>query len=163
MNRGQLRVATYLLLIDGPIVLMLRRSNTGWEDGKLSLISGHVEFNESPSSAIVRESLEEAGITIELNDLECLCIVHRKCEDELVYIDYFFQTSRWAGNPTNMEPLKCAGLEWHSMECLPSDTNPYIKEVLQLVAEGKRGLLEFGWEDGHRLHRICSHAQLAEI
>lgn len=36
-----------------------------------------------------------------------------------------FVADRWAGEPFNAEPHKCAGLSWHAPEELPPGTVPY--------------------------------------
>jgi len=46
-ERFILRCATYLLLIKSGKILFQRRFNTGWEDGKYTLISGHLEGDEN--------------------------------------------------------------------------------------------------------------------
>ncbi len=47
-KRFVLRSACYLILIREGKILLLRRFNTGWEDGKYTLIFGHfkVHFSE---------------------------------------------------------------------------------------------------------------------
>jgi 8-oxo-dGTP diphosphatase len=143
--REKIRVAAYLVLMENNRVLLSQRKNTGWEDGNFSLISGHVEFDESPSSAIVRESSEEAGIQLKLETLECVQIVHRRCQPELVYIDYFFRTARWSGDPVIREPDKCSALEWHPIQALPINTIGYVGEILTKIDRGVLGLTEYGW------------------
>ena len=55
-------VAVYLLLLREGHVLLLRRHNTGYEDGNYSVIAGHVDPGERVTQALVREAAEEAGI-----------------------------------------------------------------------------------------------------
>lgn len=63
-ERFTLRCATYLLLIKSGKILLQRRFNTGWKDGKYTLISGHLDGQETIAQAMVREAEEEAGIPI---------------------------------------------------------------------------------------------------
>ena len=63
-DRFRLVLAVHLLLMDQDRLLMLRRSNTGWQDGNYSVVTGHVEGDEPASAAMIREANEEAGITI---------------------------------------------------------------------------------------------------
>lgn len=144
-TREKTRVAAYLVLMKGDQVLLLQRYNTGWEDGNFSLVSGHVEFEESPTKCMVREAQEEAGIIVEETKLEFVQVVHRWCNSDHIYIDYFFRASEWRGEPTIQEPDKCSALEWHDIKNLPKNTIPYIKEILARVSAGKYGLFEYGW------------------
>ncbi len=48
--------AVYLLLIKENQILLLKRANTGYEDGKYSLVSGHMDGNETIKQAMIRES-----------------------------------------------------------------------------------------------------------
>ena len=57
--------AVYLILIKGNQILLLKRVNTGYEDGKYSLVAGHMDGNETIKQAMIREAREEAGIAIE--------------------------------------------------------------------------------------------------
>lgn len=40
--------AVYLLLIKENQILLLKRANTGYEDGNYSLVAGHIDGNETP-------------------------------------------------------------------------------------------------------------------
>jgi 8-oxo-dGTP pyrophosphatase MutT (NUDIX family) len=46
---------------DAVQVLLHKRQNSGFMDGSYSLVSGHVEANESFKQAMIREAHEEAG------------------------------------------------------------------------------------------------------
>lgn len=144
-EQRDLRVAAYLILSRGSEILLLKRFNTGYEDGKYSLIAGHVEHSETPSQAIVREADEEAGIAVGLEDLRFVKVVHRKCPKEVVFIDYFFQANRWSGELRIAEPNKCSELIWVRTDAVPDDTIPYIKTVLEAWQRQSAELLEYGW------------------
>ncbi|MCY3771907.1 MAG: NUDIX domain-containing protein [Gemmatimonadetes bacterium] len=77
-------------------ILMLRRTNTGYEDGNYSVIAGHLDGHEEVIEAAVREAKEEAGIEIRSIDIEVVGVMHRKENDER--ISFFLAASRWCGN-----------------------------------------------------------------
>jgi 8-oxo-dGTP diphosphatase len=58
--------AVYLILRRDSQVLLLKRANTGYQDGKYSLIAGHLEGDELATEATAREAKEEAGISVTL-------------------------------------------------------------------------------------------------
>ena len=63
-------VAVHLLLVKNDRVLLLRRYNTGYEDGNYSVVAGHIEGGEDLKTAMIREAREEAGIEILRSNLE---------------------------------------------------------------------------------------------
>jgi len=63
-ERFKLTTAVYLVLRNESKVLLLRRANTGYQDGKYSLVAGHLDGDELGTVAIVREAKEEAGIDL---------------------------------------------------------------------------------------------------
>ena len=108
--------------------LLSIRKNTGYYDGYYSLVAGHVEHNESATTAMIREAEEEAGIILSPQNLKVVHMMHRKTNRN--NIDIFFECYDWQGNIENKEPEKCAGLEFHALDALPSNTIPYIRQVL---------------------------------
>ena len=95
---------------DSHEILMLRRANTGYEDGNYSVIAGHLDGHEEVTEAAIREAKEEAGIEIRSTDIEVVGVMHRKQDDER--IDFFLSASRWNGDIVNMEPGSCDDLSW---------------------------------------------------
>ena len=140
-------VAVYLLLLREERVLMLRRHNTGYADGNYSVIAGHVEQDERVTHALVREAAEEVGIRIEASALQFVHVMQRQGVDGLVYVDFFFLAEYWEGQVQNGEPAKCDDLQWFPIAALPTNTIPYVREVLGMLHNRGRGFSEYGWGD----------------
>jgi 8-oxo-dGTP pyrophosphatase MutT (NUDIX family) len=138
----KLPVAVHLFLIKDRNILLLRRYNTGYEDGNYSVIAGHIDGNEHVYDAMIREAKEEAGITIVMENLEIVQVMHRKSIEERV--DYFFLCDEWKGKPRNMEPHKCDELSWHSLENLPTNIIGYINAAIENYKKGIKFSI-FGW------------------
>lgn len=137
-ERFKLIPAVYLVLRRGNEVLLLRRANTGYQDGKYSLVTGHLEGNELATDGIVREAKEEAGITIDPKKLKLVHAAHRlrRGDPGQERIDLFFETAEWQGEATNAEPYKCDDLSWYAMDNLPDNMLPFIKLVLADISRG---------------------------
>ncbi|MCA9382717.1 NUDIX domain-containing protein [Candidatus Dojkabacteria bacterium] len=145
-QRFKLIAAVYLVLIKDDQILLLKRQNTGYEDGKYSFIAGHVDGNESLTTAIIREAKEEAGIMINVEDLSFLHVMHRKGEtSENERMDFFFTVSSYNGEITNKEPEKCDEITWFPLAKTPDNTIPYIKTAIEYILK-KQPLSEYGWE-----------------
>ncbi len=123
--------ASYLILIKEQKILLLRRFNTGYEDGNYSLIAGHAEAGETFTQCIIREAKEEAAITLQPKDVDVAHVMHRNTGDiNNERIDVFFVATKWQGDITNTEPHKCDDLSWFDMNNLPSNTIPYIAHAI---------------------------------
>lgn len=142
MARFQMIAEVHLVLVRQHQVLMLRRFNTGYEDGNYSLVAGHVDAAETFTSAMAREAAEEAGLTIAPNKLSLVHTMHRNAENERISL--FFNATSWSGEPQNREPHKCDDVAWFHIESLPANTVPYIRAALQSIVSGIN-YSEFGW------------------
>ena len=141
-ERFQLKAAVYLLLIKDNKVLLSRRFNTGWMDGRYSLISGHLDGNETVSTAMIREAFEEAKIKIKKEDLIPATVIDRQSDQE--YIDFFFVVKKWDGEIEIGEPDKCDELKWFSLDNLPDNLLSYIEEAIENY-KNKIPFFESGW------------------
>lgn len=128
-KRFTMPVAVHVFLMKDNKLLMLRRYNTGYEDGNYSVIAGHLDGSEEVVTAACREAYEEAGITIKPEDVQIVNVMHRKSDDER--IDYFVRCTKWTGEIINKEPGKCDNLEWFDINDLPDNSIQYIKRAVQ--------------------------------
>lgn len=143
-ERFKVKSATYLIPQRGTEILLSRRFNTGWMDGVYSLISGHLDGDESVHDAMIREAFEEAVVVIKKEDLIPATVLHRKSPDA-EYIDFFFVVKKWDGEIMIGEPDKCDSLVWFPLDDLPENLLPYIYEVLDNYKKGV-AFSASGWE-----------------
>lgn len=136
-------VTVHLFLVREGQVLLLRRFNTGYEDGNYSVVAGHIDGGEPLWAAMRREAREEASIEIEREALKPVGVMHRRAGDER--IDFFFTATEWSGEIINKEPHKCDELAFYPLDRLPENVIPYIRRALDNYRSG-RWFDEFGWE-----------------
>ena len=77
-------LAVHLFFFQNNQVLLLRRFNTGYEDGNYSVPAGHVEAGESATQCAIREAREEAGVELNPQHVVFAQVMHRKSDDERV-------------------------------------------------------------------------------
>jgi 8-oxo-dGTP diphosphatase len=153
-ERFKLVPTSHLILVRDGRILLLRRFNTGYEDGNYSVVAGHLDGNETFIRAMAREAMEEAGIRVRPEDMEVVHVMHRKspqppaaaaegCRFE-ERIDFFIRALRWEGEPRNLEPHKCDDLRWFPLDGLPQNTIPYVRQAIGCF---RKGILysEHGW------------------
>ena len=136
-ERHKIVPASYLVLIKDGKILLQRRFNTGYEDGKYSMVAGHVDKGETFTQCIIREAEEESGIILNDDDLK---VVHVMCrnsstEENNERIDVFFVVEEWDGKIENKEPNKCDDLSWFDLNSLPDNIIPYIKQAIDYIKD----------------------------
>lgn len=136
--------AVYVILLQNNHILLLRRQNTGYEDGSYSLIAGHLDGDEEVLDAAIREAQEEANISLDRDSIQVVGVMHRRSDDER--IDFFVTANRWAGTITNMEPEKCDDLSWFPLDNLPDNVIPHVRSAIQ-TEPADIWFQSFGWND----------------
>jgi 8-oxo-dGTP pyrophosphatase MutT (NUDIX family) len=133
-KRFQVTPAVYLLLRKDDRVLLLRRANTGYADGKYSLVAGHLDGGELATDALAREAEEEAGIKVSPKDMTFVHVAHRlEGGNGSERVDLFFEAWKWTGEIKNMEPNKCDDLSWFPINRLPAATLLFIELVIKRI------------------------------
>lgn len=143
-TRHTFLAAVHLILEQDGKVLLSRRFNTGYEDGKYSVVAGHIDAGETATTAMVREALEEAGIDIRPEDMQMAHVMHRNGDDR-ERIDFFIRATKWKGTPCVMENDKCDEMSWYVVDALPENVIPYVRSAIQHIQNG-HFYSEFGWD-----------------
>jgi 8-oxo-dGTP pyrophosphatase MutT (NUDIX family) len=134
-------VAVHVFVLRGDQVLLLRRANTGYEDGKLSVPAGHVERGETVTGAALRETLEEVGLTLDAGRLRVVGVMHKSVGNRIdFFLSYALEMAE--GEPSNLEPEKCSELLWSALRAPPADTISYVRAALANFIVGR-------WFDEH--------------
>ncbi|WP_172195466.1 NUDIX hydrolase [Saccharibacillus qingshengii] len=129
----------HTFLIQEGNILLLKRQNTGHQDGQYGLPAGKMEAGEQALDAALREVYEECGVQIRREDLRMTGVMQigasEPSQDER--IDFFFEAERWSGTPVNCEPDKCSELAWFPAELLPGNTIPFVREAWNRARRGE--------------------------
>lgn len=137
-QRFKLIPAVYLIARRSNEVLLLRRANTGYQDGKYGMIAGHLDGDELATEALKREAFEEAGIVIDIARLTFVHLLHGLTRNDSGQerMSLFFEVRQWEGEIKIMEPEKCDDLSWHPINNLPENMLPLVRNVLRDVLQG---------------------------
>jgi len=119
-----------IVLKDGRVLLGERRGSHG--AGTWALPGGHLDFGESVESCAKRETLEETGLLLDRvvlgpfsNDAFMVSGKH--------YVTLFVLAACPDGEPTVMEPRKCARWAWFRWNAVPT---PLFTPLARLIATG---------------------------
>lgn len=149
-QRFKLKAGVLLFLIQEENILLLRRYQTGIDDGLFVVPMGGHDGNEPLTMSLVREAQEETNIKIRPDDLEVCHVMHRRhpMPDGLTFeqIDVFFKAHTYEGIIQNMEPHKCDQLKFFPLNDLPQNTAPFIRHAIQCMSN-KKFYSEFGWNN----------------
>jgi len=128
INRYKVKVACYMIVfVDGKLLLM-KRKNSGFHDGKYTVPSGHVESGENPLEGAIRETFEETGLIVKESAFSC--VIHRTVENipNDDYMDFFFICESHEGVVKNKEPDKCSEIILVEIDKLPDMLMvPYVR------------------------------------
>lgn len=131
------------LMNDLDQILLLRRFNTGHDDGHYGAVAGHVDADEEIVAAATREASEEAGIHIRPEDIKVEGVMHRKAG--IGRVSFFLVCRTWSGDIVNAEPDKCDDLSWHPITDLPANMVPCVRQGLKNYRNGTY-YEGFGWD-----------------
>ncbi len=106
-----------MILKDGKVLLGKRKNSHG--SGEYAFPGGHLEYMEGFAECAKREVLEECGIDIKNIKFQHLANVTHYSPKHYTHIGLI---SDWEnGDPKVLEPEKCEGWEWFSIDNLPEN------------------------------------------
>lgn len=145
-DRFLARVAVYLILEHNNKILLSLRQGTGYADGMYSLVSGHVDADESVTHAMIREAQEEIGITIKPGDLHFAHVMYQTHKPTAVTAaSFYFKCSVWQGNPLNCEQRLCGQVAFFDKLQLPENLIAPVKQALTEINRSSY-FSEYGWQ-----------------
>ncbi len=115
-------------------ILLMRRQNTGSDDGYFELPGGHLEKGEDLFDAMIREAEEELCIKLKRKDLKMIHLLHHYNGERLNFI---FETNGEKLKPEIGEPKKCSELRWVKINKLPKETTSKVKLIIKNIIKNK--------------------------
>lgn len=130
MNKSVKTVTVYLFKGDEVLLLYRNKKDNDLNKGKYIGVGGHIENNESPIEAAIRETKEETGL--EVNSLDYRCLV------EFHYDDFVEEMHVYTSNDYQGELIDCdeGQLSWqkvHNLDEIPmwEGDKYFLKPILE--------------------------------
>ncbi len=123
----------------GTEVLLVRRSDTG----EWSLISGIVDPGEHPTDTIVREAMEEARVTIEVERMLWLVVddpITYANGDRCQYLDHGF-LARWSSGEARVGDEESTDVGWFPVDALPMPQRSGLARMVAIGVDAPQDLL----------------------
>ncbi len=118
---------------DGQEVLLVQRADTG----EWSLVSGIVDPGEHPTATVVREALEETGVTISVERMLWLTVADEITYDNgdrCRYLDHGF-LARWASGEAFVGDDESMAVGWFGVDDLPEPGRGSLVERVRLALD----------------------------
>jgi len=143
-DRFRIYAAVHIIFRKDDKILLSRRKNIT-SDGLWSLVAGHLDGGETVTEACIREAQEEVGVIINSRDIAIttVCYSYSK-HNKREFVQFYTVCNKWEGELINNEPDKCSELRFFSIDELPDEIVPYIKDGIKKTFEGV-SFYEYGW------------------
>ncbi len=100
--------------------MLLGKRKNAHGDGEYAGVGGHMEGLETFAETIMRELREEIGDSIEISDLQFLCLSNIRSYAPKHYIDIGMIAHWVSGDPKIMEEDKIESWDWYPFDALPT-------------------------------------------
>lgn len=116
-NRPKVGVGVIIQNEKGEILIGKRKGGLA---PMYSIPGGHLENGETFEAAAIKEVFEETGMVIQNPKVICVTNNLRTYKNEgKHYVSVSLYTNEYDGAPVIMEPDKCDGWAWYSLDNLP--------------------------------------------
>lgn len=133
MPQAKISLKARLILYHKGKILLLKQTKPN--GGNYTLVGGTVEAGETARQSLIRESQEEAGITLREKDLRLVHVMH-KTKNVNQRVVLYFKAYRWEGELRALEPHKFKEVEWFDLDQLPRNLTQTVKKVLRDYRHG---------------------------
>lgn len=133
MAKAPTIIKARLILYDQGRILLLKQTKPN--GGNYSLVGGTVESTEYARDALVRESLEEAGVILNPKDLTLVHVMHKVGKKEQ-RVGLYFKASKWEGELRALEKEKFKAARWFDLDDLPKNLTETVRIVLRSYRKG---------------------------
>lgn len=133
-EKPRLAVGVSVFFVNGSQILLGERATSLKAGGMLSTPGGRIEMTENIFQCAIREAKEETGLTVTENNLSMLGFKeHFRFDDH--YIMFYVIVNKFEGKIQNLEPDKCRGWGWWTINSIPVDNCTEPPEILQMLGE----------------------------
>lgn len=117
--------------------LLHKRINSYFAD-HYSVPGGHIDDYETPVECVIREGMEELGVTLKPEDIKFVNVIYRSRPDKNdVRIDFCHVIESWEGEMRVKEPEKHEEPFWCVISQFPKPMVPYVEEAIKDIESGK--------------------------
>lgn len=146
-------LCVYMLFTKDSDILMSRRINKGYMNNHYQVLTGHMDktvqdgrnINEKATTAVIRESLEEGGVTVKEEDIEHI-LTQLKPSDDVPEsrVCLYFKINKWTGDLVNLEPEMADNFGFYALDKLPQPLMPELASAFKAIKE-KRSFDQYGY------------------
>lgn len=134
MKRLRPKVGIGIMVVKEGLVLLGKRKGSHGE-GEYAFPGGHMEHMESFEDCAKREVFEETGMIIK--NVHFLRLFNLKTYAPKHYVDVGLVADWKSGEATVLEPKKCGGWRWYSIDKLPKPLFSTIPSYIKAYKTGK--------------------------
>lgn len=133
MAKHKVRLKARLILYDKGKILLLKQTKPN--GGNYTLVGGNIEKGEYIKESLVRESFEEAGITLKPKNLQLVHVLQKNTAKEQRVV-FYFKAYKWEGKVRSRERDKFKAAEWFSLDRLPKNLTATVRHVMKEYRRG---------------------------
>ena len=134
MPNKKIRLKARLILFNKGKILLLKQTKPN--GGNYTLVGGNIEDDEYAKASLIRESFEEAGITLRAKDLKLVHTLQKNTAKEQRFV-FYFKAMQYEGKAKSMEPDKFKAAVWFPLNKLPKNLTATVKHVMREHLKGR--------------------------
>ncbi|MEX2013133.1 MAG: NUDIX domain-containing protein [Candidatus Levyibacteriota bacterium] len=130
--QSQEKIGVPILVLNDKNEILIGKRVNSYGAGLWGIPGGRIELKEPMTTTVKRELEEETGMKAE--STEFIGVV-RGLQGDYSFIHFGFIVRKFSGEAENLEPKKCEGWEWISLDKLPDDIMPAHKAIIEMYLQ----------------------------